>query len=589
MHFTPCPFWLMIVSTATVVFPVLRSPMTSSRWPRPIGVIESIALMPVWSGSDTGWRATMPGAWISSRRIVAPPRAPLPSSGWPSGSTTRPMSASPTGTDRMRPVARTSCSSSSEVSAPRMTAPIVSSSRLSARPRVPSSNSRSSFTAAVGSPEIRAMPSPTSVILPTCSAATSGVYSATCCWSTAAISSASIVSSAIGHCSSGCSFRSDQVFTQLFKAVTGAGVDEEIAHLYDRPAQQVGLVDHQELHRAVGEALQRLGHAALLVGADGQGRVNPGHAPPARLGHLLHQPVQCGDDVAHVTLEGDVDEADRHGTNLAGEETVHDALTVVDAPSRVRQGTTEPGVGLDDPGESEHLLLDLLELRRAGDLLEHGVRVPGGIRPPGTAPCDGLFGPYLFHAEPKKVADVLVQVVQHRRQLVGALGGDRPEHDPQRDRMDPRAEQVLQHRPARHRRNAEVGQHDGELVGPRDEVGHGGEVVCDRARGRLSTEGRRECLDVPAHVGAHNGLLATDVGRAQLAGRPAEVAAELRRTSTASSIRARWCSGSISRPITCLATANTRLASWVVTSSTARWRDAAISASAPATRRSCSR
>ena len=41
---------------ATVVLPVLRSPMISSRWPRPMGVMASMALMPVCSGSLTGWR-----------------------------------------------------------------------------------------------------------------------------------------------------------------------------------------------------------------------------------------------------------------------------------------------------------------------------------------------------------------------------------------------------------------------------------------------------------------------------------------------------------------------------------------------------
>ena len=41
----------MIVSMAMAVLPVLRSPMISSRWPRPIGVIASMALMPVCSGS----------------------------------------------------------------------------------------------------------------------------------------------------------------------------------------------------------------------------------------------------------------------------------------------------------------------------------------------------------------------------------------------------------------------------------------------------------------------------------------------------------------------------------------------------------
>ena len=60
----------MIVSMAIVVLPVLRSPMMSSRWPRPIGVIESMALMPVCRGSCTGLRPMMPGAWISMRRSL---------------------------------------------------------------------------------------------------------------------------------------------------------------------------------------------------------------------------------------------------------------------------------------------------------------------------------------------------------------------------------------------------------------------------------------------------------------------------------------------------------------------------------------
>jgi hypothetical protein len=96
MHFTPWPFWLRIVSMATVVLPVLRSPMISSRWPRPIGVMASMALMPVCSGSETGWRPTMPGAWTSMRRVLVD-EGPLPSIGSPSAFTTRPSSASPTG------------------------------------------------------------------------------------------------------------------------------------------------------------------------------------------------------------------------------------------------------------------------------------------------------------------------------------------------------------------------------------------------------------------------------------------------------------------------------------------------------------
>ena len=97
----------MIVSTATVVLPVLRSPMISWRWPRPIGVIASIALIPVCSGSCTGLRPMMPGAWISMRRAMPPTMSPLPSIGWPRALTTRPSRASPTGTERMLPVALT--------------------------------------------------------------------------------------------------------------------------------------------------------------------------------------------------------------------------------------------------------------------------------------------------------------------------------------------------------------------------------------------------------------------------------------------------------------------------------------------------
>src|SRR5882672_10585347 len=43
-HLMPEDFWLMMVSMAIAVLPVWRSPMMSSRWPRPIGTIESTAL-----------------------------------------------------------------------------------------------------------------------------------------------------------------------------------------------------------------------------------------------------------------------------------------------------------------------------------------------------------------------------------------------------------------------------------------------------------------------------------------------------------------------------------------------------------------
>ena len=83
----------MIVSTAIAVLPVPRSPMISSRWPRPIGIIESIALMPVCSGSFTGCRTMMPGATISTGRGRVVSIGPSPSIGSPSASTTRPSIA----------------------------------------------------------------------------------------------------------------------------------------------------------------------------------------------------------------------------------------------------------------------------------------------------------------------------------------------------------------------------------------------------------------------------------------------------------------------------------------------------------------
>src|SRR5215469_2481868 len=191
-------FWLMIVSIAIAVFPVCRSPMISWRWPRPIGVIASIALIPVCSGSCTGCRCTTEGAWTSRGRSVWSLISPRPSSGSPSGLTMRPRNESPTGTDSTSPVRRTRCPSSIPENSPRITTPISRTSRFSAMPRIPFSNSRSSFAMAEGSPSTRAMPSPASTTVPISSRATpAGSYSSTNRASASRISSGRIVSSAI--------------------------------------------------------------------------------------------------------------------------------------------------------------------------------------------------------------------------------------------------------------------------------------------------------------------------------------------------------------------------------------------------------
>ena len=126
--------WLTIASIAMAVLPVFLSPMISSRWPRPIGTIASIAKRPVCTGSQTGWRSIIPGALNSIGRSCVVGIAPKPSIGTPSGLTTRPSIARPTGIDITCPVVRHSSPSRIELTSPNKTAPISSSSRFCARP-----------------------------------------------------------------------------------------------------------------------------------------------------------------------------------------------------------------------------------------------------------------------------------------------------------------------------------------------------------------------------------------------------------------------------------------------------------------------
>src|SRR6266702_3640448 len=82
MHLTwrsvpQCCRWLMIVSRHSAVLPVFWSPMISSRWPRPMLVIASMALMPVSSGSLTDWRWTTEEAVADRHRQHAAGAADL--------------------------------------------------------------------------------------------------------------------------------------------------------------------------------------------------------------------------------------------------------------------------------------------------------------------------------------------------------------------------------------------------------------------------------------------------------------------------------------------------------------------------------
>ncbi len=163
---------LMMVSSSTAVLPVWRSPMMSSRWPRPMGIIESMAFSPVAMGSRTGWRSIMPGARRSTGSVSVVAIGPLSSMGAPSVLTTRPTMAGPTGTLRILPVRLTSSPSLNSVYSPRITAPTESSSRLRASPAMPCGKLSSSPAITLSSPCRRAMPSPREVMVPTSSTCT---------------------------------------------------------------------------------------------------------------------------------------------------------------------------------------------------------------------------------------------------------------------------------------------------------------------------------------------------------------------------------------------------------------------------------
>ncbi len=164
---TPVSLLLMIVSIAIAVLPVWRSPMISSRWPRPIGIIASIAFSPVCIGCLTGWRCTTPGALNSAGRVSVTSIAPLPSSARPSGSTMRPSSCSPTGISSSLPVRLTVSPSEMCSHSPNSTAPTLSDSKFSARPVTPCGSSSISKDMQFSRPCRRAMPSATDSTVPT--------------------------------------------------------------------------------------------------------------------------------------------------------------------------------------------------------------------------------------------------------------------------------------------------------------------------------------------------------------------------------------------------------------------------------------
>ena len=150
----------MIVSTAIEVFPVLRSPMISSRCPRPRANKPSIVRMPVWTGSVTSSRSMIDGAGASIGSCAAASIGGPPSSGRPSGSMTRPSRPGPTGVRITAPVPCTVSPASTASASSSRTQPIRSASRVWANPNCPLWNRSTSSSRTEGRPEIMAIPSP---------------------------------------------------------------------------------------------------------------------------------------------------------------------------------------------------------------------------------------------------------------------------------------------------------------------------------------------------------------------------------------------------------------------------------------------
>src|SRR5690606_24130995 len=149
------------------------------------------------------------------------------------------------------------------------TAPIESSSRLSARPNRPDSNSSSSLTAASGSPATRAMPSPTSMTRPTWVSSTSGAKPSRFFLIAAVMSAVLIVSSAIS-----------EGLSELVQAGTDGAVEDGVADLGD-DATHHGRVDDV---------------------ADGDVDVRAGLGGPGEIGELgvgeRHRGAHLGDGLA---------------------------------------------------------------------------------------------------------------------------------------------------------------------------------------------------------------------------------------------------------------------------------------------------
>src|SRR5215216_6139418 len=357
---------LMIVSIAMADLPVWRSPMISSRWPRPIAVIESIAFRPVYIGSSTGLRWTTPGALNSAGRVSVVSMSPLPSSGL----TMRPSSCSPTGISSRRLVRLTVSPSTIWSQAPNRTAPTLSDSRLSARPVTSCGSSSISNASQFSTPWMRAMPSATDRTVPT------SVRSA---WPSSSpsmrllrmdvISSGLICMNLLGP---------EDLSSELFKSVADRCIEHRVADLDDDAAQDVRVHVRGDVDLAIG----LLGDPVAELGDDLLVQLHGGRdLHRQQLVLLLPQ---------RVVVRADAEER-RHAVLLDQQlEEVHDHRI------RVRHHAVEPVLLLgrrevrreeedlqvaglaEGVGERAELLADHVELVLLGRHLEQRARVDRG-------------------------------------------------------------------------------------------------------------------------------------------------------------------------------------------------------------------
>ena len=120
----------------------------------------SMTSTPVARCRSTSARSTIEGAGRSAGEVDSVAIGSPPSSGRPSASTTRPRSASPTGTRTTSPVPRTRRPAATAAASPRRTQPMVSCPRSTACAATPPSISSNSSRRVSGSPSMVATPSP---------------------------------------------------------------------------------------------------------------------------------------------------------------------------------------------------------------------------------------------------------------------------------------------------------------------------------------------------------------------------------------------------------------------------------------------